>query len=104
MSAAVRGGPAATSRAARAALVASVAERVALAEGEALECVALYGSMARGDDGPHSDVELLASVRGRDDHRVDEWLAPACKVKLHRSGTSRLRALAGTAGARGWRR
>lgn len=98
MIAAVTAGPAPTSRAARAALVVTVAARVARAEGAALECVALYGSMARGEDGPHSDVEMIASVRGRDDHRVDEWLAPAGKVKVHRYGARRLRSLASAVG------
>lgn len=94
----LREGPRANPRAAREALLRSVVARVARAEGAALACVALYGSMARGEDGPHSDVELLASVEGRDDHRVDEWLAPAAKVKLHRYGSARLRRVAETVG------
>jgi kanamycin nucleotidyltransferase len=91
-------GPRPSPRTAREALVRSVVTRLVRAEGSALACVALYGSMARGEDGPHSDVELLASIEGRDDHRVDEWLAPAAKVKVHRYGAARLRSLAETVG------
>lgn len=37
--------------------------------GSQLEAVYLYGSQARGDAGPHSDIDVLIVLRGEFDYR-----------------------------------
>ena len=63
-------GPQPRSRAERLALAQEIFERVLALQGDRLLAVGLYGSTARGTDGPYSDLEMLCVL-----NTVDEDLA-----------------------------
>lgn len=68
------------------------ADRMALAErisrrlfelhGSAVVAVGIYGSTARGEDGPYSDLEMMAIVREGEDH-THEWTAENWKAEVN---------------------
>lgn len=61
--------------------------------------VAVYGSMARGDDGDYSDLELLAVVDAGADHAVREFRVGATKATIHLYREPALREAAQAVGA-----
>lgn len=56
-----------------------------------LRAVALYGSLARGDDGPFSDLELLCVLAGREEEEFTfEWVAGPWKAEVNVVGAGAL--------------
>lgn len=50
--------------------------------GDSLERLVLYGSRARGDHEPDSDIDLAVVVRGMDRHRKNELLDLVADIEL----------------------
>lgn len=76
-------GPAPLSRAERLRLAQAIAARAAARHGPDLKAVGLYGSMARGTDGPYSDIEMYCILRQPDGESTYEWVAGAWKAEVH---------------------
>ena len=67
--------------------------------GDAIEEIILFGSVARGDDRPDSDIDILV-ITSREDFRLREYLAGLAFDMLSgsRSRSSRGRMYAGAPG------
>ncbi len=80
-------GPKAATKEERRAIARDIAERLKQVYGSKIKAVALYGSMARGTDGPFSDIEMLCVLRsGSGDEPVDfshEWAAGSWKAEVN---------------------
>ena len=71
----------------------SHAERMARAEaiaaqfrarfGKKVRAIGLYGSLARGSDGPHSDIEMFCIVKGREFEENYEWCEGSWKAEVN---------------------
>jgi kanamycin nucleotidyltransferase len=57
----------------RLALALEIASRARARFGERLLAVGVYGSLARGADGPYSDIEMLCVLEGHGEEFVYEW-------------------------------
>ncbi len=58
-------------------------ERVMQLHGDDILAVGLYGSMARGDDGPFSDVEMMCVLRSAGVNDNAEWSAGNWKAEVN---------------------
>jgi kanamycin nucleotidyltransferase len=76
------GGPQAIERARRLELAYEIAERVQRHYGEATVAIGLFGSLARGTDGPYSDIEMHCVVQGTGIDQRLEWSAGAWKAEV----------------------
>ncbi len=66
-------GPQPMERAERLRLAQAIADGVLEVHGEKLKAIGLYGSMARGTDGPYSDIEMFAVLRTQGEEYSREW-------------------------------
>ncbi|MFO7171818.1 MAG: kanamycin nucleotidyltransferase C-terminal domain-containing protein [Bacillota bacterium] len=69
-------------RAQRLALAEAIARRCQEVWGERLLALGLYGSLARGEDGPYSDIEMYAVLRGEGEAFSYEWSAGPWKAEV----------------------
>ncbi len=76
------GGPQPITRRERLALAYEIADRARAYRSGDLLAVGLYGSLARGDDGPYSDIEILCVLRTRDEDYSHEWTAGPWKAEV----------------------
>lgn len=76
------GGPQPLTRTERLALVDEIAARVRQVCGDNLLALGLYGSVARGTDGPYSDIEMLVVLRSAGEDYVHEWCAGPWKAEV----------------------
>ncbi len=76
------GGPQPLTRAERLALVDEIAARVRQVCGDQLLALGVYGSVARGTDGPYSDIEMLVVLRSAGEDYVHEWCAGPWKAEV----------------------
>ncbi|WP_010497279.1 ANT(4')-I family aminoglycoside nucleotidyltransferase [Paenibacillus elgii] len=78
-------GPQAVTKEKRRAIAREIADRLKRVYGDNIKALGLYGSMARGTDGPFSDTEMLCVLRSGD-KLVDfshEWAAGAWKAEVN---------------------
>lgn len=78
-------GPQAVTKEERRAIARAIADRLKQVYGGKIKAIGLYGSMARGTDGPFSDTEMLCVLRSGDEP-VDlshEWAAGAWKAEVN---------------------
>ena len=76
-------GPQSQSRAERLALVQQLSGRLQLLYQDQVVAIALYGSMARQQDGPYSDIEMLCIVAEPDLDISFEWVYGAGKAEIN---------------------
>ena len=76
------GGPQPTDRAKRMALVREIADRVLTLYNERILAIGVYGSMARGTDGPYSDIEMLCVLRSTGEEYSYEWAHGSWKAEV----------------------
>lgn len=79
----------------RRALACEIADRARHCRDDAL-AVGLYGSLARGDDGPYSDIEILCVLKTPDEDYTREWTAGPWKAEVNFVGAEALFAQAAT--------
>jgi kanamycin nucleotidyltransferase len=60
-----------------------IAERLIVRYGTAVKAIGLYGSLARQEDGPYSDIELFCVLRAPGEPRTYEWCAGAWKAEVN---------------------
>jgi kanamycin nucleotidyltransferase len=80
-------GPVPHSREERLSLARAIAERAR--QRFSAIAVAAYGSLARGEDGPYSDIEMICVVPGETDENF-EWIHDGWKVEVNLRGRDRL--------------
>jgi len=78
----IPGGPEAIERTRRLKLAYEIAEHVQRHFGETVVAIGLYGSLARGSDGPYSDIEMHCVVQGTGVDERLEWSAGAWKAEV----------------------
>ena len=78
----MRGGPQPMDRAKRMALVHEIADRVLTLYKERILAIGLYGSIARGTDGPYSDIEMLCVLRSTGEEYSYEWSHGSWKAEV----------------------
>lgn len=76
------GGPEPIERARRLELAYDIAERVHRHYGDTVLAIGLYGSVARGSDGPYSDIEMYCVVQGKGVDQCLEWSAGPWKAEV----------------------
>ena len=76
-------GPQPMERARRLELAYRIAERVQRHYRERALAVGIYGSLARGSDGPYSDIEMHCVLRGSGIERWHEWSAGPWKAEVN---------------------
>ncbi|MCP3774448.1 ANT(4')-I family aminoglycoside nucleotidyltransferase [Paenibacillus sp. MZ04-78.2] len=80
-------GPQAVTKDERRAIGHNIADRLKQVYGDKIKAIGLYGSMARGTDGPYSDIEMLCVLRTEDgEEPIDfshEWAAGAWKAEVN---------------------
>jgi len=76
------GGPEAIERTRRLELAYEIAERAQRHYGGTVLAIALYGSLARGSDGPYSDIEMHCVVQGTGVDKCLEWSTGAWKAEV----------------------
>jgi len=76
-------GPAEYPHTARLARAESIAARFQAYYAENLLAIGIYGSLARGTDGPYSDIEMHVIVKGEEIDRVFEWSAGPWKAEVN---------------------
>jgi kanamycin nucleotidyltransferase len=76
------GGPQPMDRARRLELAYRIAERVQRHYHDRTLAVGIYGSLARGSDGPYSDIEMHCVLRGTGIERWHEWSAGPWKAEV----------------------
>ncbi|MFZ5815163.1 MAG: ANT(4')-I family aminoglycoside nucleotidyltransferase [Bacillota bacterium] len=70
------------SREARLALAHRIAQHARNAYSDKLKAIGLYGSTARGTDGPYSDIEIFCVLRSRGEEFSYEWVAGPWKAEV----------------------
>lgn len=78
----------------RLALAREIADRARTRCGDDLLAVGLYGSLARGDDGPYSDIEILCVLGTSGEHYTHEWTTGPWKAEVDFISRDRLLAQA----------
>lgn len=76
-------GPMTQTREARAQVLARIVADLQRTYGDAIIVIALYGSMARNEDLPFSDVELFCVVRDEEVDHSHEWVYGAGKAEVN---------------------
>jgi kanamycin nucleotidyltransferase len=51
--------------------------------GKKIRAIGLYGSLARGTDGPYSDIEMFCIVKGKDFEQNYEWCQGGWKAEVN---------------------
>jgi len=77
------GGPQPMDHSHRLELAREIAGRFQARYGESVLALGVYGSLARGTDGPYSDIELLCVLRGEGIEQNHEWSAGAWKAEVN---------------------
>jgi kanamycin nucleotidyltransferase len=77
------GGPQPMERERRLELAYRIAERVQRHYRERTLAVGIYGSLARGSDGPYSDIEMHCVLQGSGIERCHEWSAGPWKAEVN---------------------
>jgi kanamycin nucleotidyltransferase len=75
-------GPQAMAHEERWALAEEIAHEILAHYGSQVLAVGVYGSLARGDDGPYSDIEMHCVVRGENIDRCFEWSTGPWKAEV----------------------
>ncbi len=78
----MNGGPQPMTHHVRLALAHEIADRVRARYGDAVMAIGIYGSLARGDDGPYSDIEMLCVLRAISQRQIVEWSAGPWKAEV----------------------
>ena len=60
-----------------------IAERLIARYGKAVKAIGLYGSLARNEDGPYSDIEMFCVLRAPGETRNYEWCAGSWKAEVN---------------------
>jgi len=76
------GGPQPMERARRLALAREIAAQLQRHYGDQVLALGVYGSLARGTDGPYSDIEIHCVLRGSGIERCFEWSAGPWKAEV----------------------
>lgn len=76
------GGPQPMARKERLTLARTIADRARALRGDDVLAVGLYGSLARGTDGPYSDIEILCVLRTTGEGYTREWVAGPWKAEV----------------------
>jgi kanamycin nucleotidyltransferase len=84
-------GPQALPRTQRMAIAHEIAERVQERFHPEVVAIGLYGSLAREEDGPYSDIELFGVLRTDHYTHCYEWCTPAWKAEVDLYGKQTLR-------------
>lgn len=66
----------------RMALVREIADRALAARREDVLAIGVYGSVARGTDGPYSDIEMVCVLRTRGEQDIVEWTTGPWKAEV----------------------
>ena len=61
----------------------TVADRLIVRYGESVKAIGLYGSLARAEDGPYSDIEMFCVLRHPGESRDYEWCAGGWKAEVN---------------------
>jgi len=77
------GGPQPLSHEQRIALAKDITERILAVHGEYVLAIGIYGSTARGTDGPYSDVEMLCVLRTSGEDYTYEWTPGPWKAEVN---------------------
>jgi len=77
------GGPQPMTRRERWALAREIADRARISRGEGVLAVGLYGSTARGADGPYSDIEILCVLGTAGEDYSHEWTTGPWKAEVN---------------------
>lgn len=60
-----------------------IAERLITRYGTSVKAIGLYGSLARNEDGPYSDIEMFCVLRAPGETRNYEWCAGPWKAEVN---------------------
>jgi kanamycin nucleotidyltransferase len=60
-----------------------IAERLISRYGKSVKAIGLYGSLARNEDGPYSDIEMFCVLRAPAETRNYEWCAGPWKAEVN---------------------
>jgi len=71
-----------------------IARRLAARYNASLKAIGLYGSVARNQDGPYSDIEMFCVLKEPGETRNFEWCAGPWKAEVNVRGEENLRGLA----------
>lgn len=77
------GGPQPIAREQRLHLAREIADRALAARGNDVLAVGLYGSTARGTDGPYSDIEIMCVLNTEDEDYSPEWVHGQWKAEVN---------------------
>ncbi len=72
-------------------LAQTIAERLTARYSTSVKAIGLYGSLARNQDGPYSDVEMFCVLKGSGEKRNYEWCAGPWKAEVNVRGEEDLR-------------
>lgn len=72
-------------------LAQKIAGRLIARYNTSLKAIGLYGSVARNQDGPYSDIELFCVLRGSGETQNYEWCAGPWKAEVNVRGEEELR-------------
>jgi kanamycin nucleotidyltransferase len=64
-------------------LARAIAERLLKRYGAGVKAIGIYGSLARGEDGPFSDIEMICVLRGVTEEHTYEWCAGPWKAEVN---------------------
>jgi len=76
-------GPKPIDRTRRLELAREIAAQIRQHYGDHLLALGVYGSLARGTDGPYSDIEMHCVVRGSGVDKCHEWSAGPWKAEVN---------------------
>src|SRR5436190_14054798 len=76
-------GPQLQDRAARLRMVDKIVHDLHATHGDRIIAIGLYGSVAKGTDGPFSDIELFCVVQGNDIDYSQEWMYGPGKAEVN---------------------
>jgi kanamycin nucleotidyltransferase len=76
-------GPQPQDRAARLRMVDKIVDDLRATHGDRIIAIALYGSLAKGIDGPFSDIELFCVVQGNNIDYSHEWVYGVSKAEVN---------------------
>ncbi len=60
-----------------------IAERLIVRYEKSVKAIGLYGSLARNEDGPYSDIEMFCVLRAPGETRNYEWCAGPWKAEVN---------------------
>ncbi|MFL5629162.1 MAG: nucleotidyltransferase domain-containing protein [Ktedonobacteraceae bacterium] len=64
-------------------LAQAIAERLISRYGESVKALGLYGSLARNEDGPYSDIEMFCVLRKGEETHTYEWCTGPWKAEVN---------------------